>query len=383
MSPKWSNFCKSDRLIIVLVVLLAECLTGRPVVSENDNSLTFIDVTDGKLYTQVGIGNFVAVNAETGSVLWNFHDKNLRLFTKAVFRSDALFVAATSSNSISELIRLDLSTGKIDWRVPIEGLGGNASPVLCAGDVLEPDYWHKTVSAFNVSTGKKDWTTESQPLLFLFPPAVLDDRALFLVADKNAPESKQQIMSVSCGDGRPGKTLPIQIEGVSRTPVILYKDSAVLSGYDRVRGTSLVAVRMSDGTQLWSALVPDEIARFTPTIQDNLLIAGAASLWVVNLDTGKVAMHEELPTPTVPVAAANGLVFSSRGSQTIEARELPSGKLRWSAKLSGRITSNIAVTDSHVYVKNGKAQLAVLRMTGEVDEYIRIAGPDGPAAASH
>ena len=140
--------------------------------------------------------------------------------------------------------------------MPIEGLGGNASPVLCAGEVLEADYWHKTVSAFNVSTGKKDWTTESQPFLFLFPPAVFDDRAFFLVADKNAPESKHLLTSISCEDGQPGKTVPVQVEGVSRTPVLLYKESVVLSGYDKVRGTSLAATRKTDGTQLWSALIP-------------------------------------------------------------------------------------------------------------------------------
>lgn len=220
--------------------------------------------------------------------------------------------------------------------------------------------------------------------MFLYPPAVLDDRALFLVADKSAPESKQSLTSISCGDGRPGKTLPVQIEGVSRTPVLLYKESVVvLSGYDKARGTSLVATRISDGTQLWSTLIPDEIARFAPTIQNNLLVAGAASLWVVDLDTGKVALREALPTPTVPVAAENGLAFSSHGGQTIEARELPSGKLRWSAKVKGRISSNIAVTDSHVYVKTGEAELAALRMTGEVDRYLQIATPSGSAAASH
>jgi outer membrane protein assembly factor BamB len=382
MSPKCSLLYKSSRLIFVLVLLVADCLTGRSAVSGNDNSLTFVDANAGKVYAQVEPGHFIAIDGETGSVLWSFRDPNLRLFTKAVFRSDALFVAATGSNSNSELIRLDLATGKADWRALIEGLGGNGSPVLCAGEVLESDYWHKTVSAFNVLTGKKDWTTESQPFLFLFPPAVLDDRALFLVADKNAPESKQLLMSISCRDGRPVKALPVQIEGVSRTPVLLYKESAVLSGYDKIRGTSLAATRMSDGTQIWSALIPDEIARFTPAIQNNLLIAGAASLWVVDLDTGKITFHEALPTPTVPVAAKDGLAFSSRGSQTIEARELPSGKLRWSAKLRGRISSNIAMTDSHVYVKTGEAQLAALKMTGEVDRYLQIGKSGGSASGT-
>jgi outer membrane protein assembly factor BamB len=383
MSPKSPFSSKFGRLIIVFVVLFADSLMGRSMASENHNSLTFINAHAGKVYTQVGTGHFAAIDAETGSVLWNFQDKHLLFFTKVVFGSDALFVAATGTNSTSELIRLDLATGKAGWRMPIEGLGVNASPVLCAGEVLESDYWRKTVSAFNVLTGKKDWTTESQPFLFLFPPAVLDDRALFLVADKRAPENKQLLISISCGDGRPGKPLPVQVEGVSRTPVLLYNESvAILSGYDKTRGTSLAATRISDGTQLWSALIPDEIARFTPEIQNNLLVAGAASLWVVDLDTGKVALREALPTPTVPVAADNGLAFFSRGGQTIEARELPSGKLHWSAKVKGRISSNIAVTDNHVYVKTGEAQLASLSITGEVRGYFQIAAPSGSAAAS-
>jgi outer membrane protein assembly factor BamB len=379
----YSLIRKSIWLVATLTVLLTMRWTGESKDSETNNGLTFLDTTDGKVFTQNGAGRFSAIDAESGSVLWSFYDANLRLFTRAVFSSGALFVAATSSKSNSELIRFDSRTGKTDWRAPVRGLGGNASPVLCGGEVLVADYWHKNLSAFNVSTGQKDWTTELQPFLFLFPPGVLDDRALFLVADKNAPESNQQLVSISCAEGKLGKRLAVQIEGVSRTPLLLYKESVVLSGYDSVRGTSLAETRMSDGTQIWTALIPDEITRFTPTIQNNLLIAGGASLWVVDLDTGKVAWHEALPGPTVPVAATNELAFSSRGIQTIEAHELLSGKLRWSTKLKGRISSNIAVTDSHVYVKTGEAQLAALKMTGDVDRYIQIAGSGRPAAPSH
>src|SRR5260221_13860008 len=121
MSPKCSLLYKSSRPIMVLVVLVAGCLTGSSVASEKDNSLTFVDANAGKVYTQGGPGRYMAIDAATGSVLWSFWDPNLHLFTKAVFRSDALFVAATGSTSKSELIRLDLATGKADWRTPIEG----------------------------------------------------------------------------------------------------------------------------------------------------------------------------------------------------------------------------------------------------------------------
>lgn len=382
MSPKCSLLCKSSRLIFLLVVLVADCLTGRSVVSGNDNSLTFVDANAGKVFAQAGPGHFIAIDTETGSVLWNFQDENLRLFTKPVFRSDALFVAATRTDSKSELIRLDLVTGKTNWRMPFMGLGGNASPVLCGTEVLVSDYWHRTISAFNVLTGNNDWKTESLPYFFLFPPAVLGNDALFVVADKQDPESKQQLMFVSCANGQPGKTLPARIAGVSRTPVLLYKDSAVISGYDRVRGTSLQAIRLSDGAKLWSALIPDEIARFTPTIQNNLLVAGAGSLWIIDLDTGKTVFHGVLPTPSVPVAVANGLVFLSRGSQTVEARELLSGELRWKAKLKGTISSNIVVMNSHAYVKTGEGQMAALKMTGEVDRYFQIGKSRGSASGT-
>ena len=354
------------------------------MASENGNSLTFIDVNAGIVYAQVGTDHFAAIDAKTGSVLWNFEDKRLRLFTKAVFRSDALFVAAMGTNLSSELIRLDLATGRTDWRVPIADLGGNASPVLCGGEVLVPDYRHRVVSAFNIASGKNDWKTESLPFLFLFPPAVLENNALFLVADKKEPESKQQLLYLSCGDGQPGKTLPVRIDGVSRTPVLLYKDSVVLSGYDRVLGTSLQAIRLGDGTKLWAALIPDEIARFTPTIQENLLVSGAGSVWVLDLETGKIAFREALPTPSVPVAVANGMVFFSRASHTVEARELPSGKLRWKTRIEGLISSNIVALDRNIYVKTAGNRLAVLSMTGQIDSYLQIGKPDASAAsASH
>lgn len=364
-------------LIVALVVVVAAGVEGQHSTFSGDRSLTFVGTSAGRIYAQVGVGRFVAIDAETGLVLWSFEDENLRLFTRPAFASDGLFVAATGSNSTSELLRLDPTTGRAEWRVPIEGLGGNGSPVLCGGDVLVADYWHRTVFAYNVANGKNDWKTESLPLLFLFPPAVLDGNAFFLTADREEPESKQKLVSISCREGQLGKSLAVHIGGVSRTPVLFYKDAVILSGYERSRGTSLQALRISDGTQLWSVLVPDEITRFTPSIQNNLLVAGALSLWVLNLDTGKTIFHEALPTASVPIAVANGSVFFSRGDRTVEARDLPSGKMRWKSRLKGTISSNVVVAGGHIFVKTGKAELAALKMTGEVEKYIQIQNSDG------
>jgi len=327
MRLNFSSRWEFRRLMIVLPVFLAVCLEGRSSTLEDGPSLTFVEANAGRVYAQAGAGRFVAIDAETGLVAWNFRDKNLRLFTKPAFALNGLFVAATGSNSHSELLRLDPATGRAEWRASIEGLGGNASPVLCGEEVLVSDYWHGTVFGYNATSGKNDWKTDSLPLLFLFPPAVLDDRAFFLAADKKDPEGKQELVSVSCRDGQPLKSLPVHIDGVSRTPVLFYKDAVVLSGYDKTRGTSLQAIRRSDGMQLWSTPIPDEITRFTPSIQDNLLVAGALSLWVLDLDTGKTIFHEALPTASVPIAVANGLVLLSHGNQAVEARDLPSGKL--------------------------------------------------------
>jgi outer membrane protein assembly factor BamB len=242
--------------------------------------------------------------------------------------------------------------------------------------VLVGDFWHRTVSAFNVATGKNDWKTESQPFLFLFPPAILDGDALFFAANKEEPESKQQLVTLSCADGLLSRSsLSVHIDGVSRTPVLLYQDTVVISGHERTRGTSLKRIRKTDGAQLWSALIPDEITRFTPSIQGKFLVAGALSLWVLDLDTGRVLFNEARPTGSVPIAVRNGLIFSSGEKQTIEARELPSGKLRWSRKLRGRISSNIVATDTRVFVRVGDDQLATLTMAGEIDKYFQIRGP--------
>ncbi|HEX2710930.1 MAG TPA: PQQ-binding-like beta-propeller repeat protein, partial [Candidatus Acidoferrales bacterium] len=71
-----------------------------------------------------------------------------------------------------------------------------------------------------------------------------------------------------------------------------------------------------------------------------------------------------------------------RGDQAVEARELPSGKLRWTTRLNGRVSSNIAVADERVYVKTGADSLAQLSLTGVVDRYLKIAKPGAPAATS-
>lgn len=385
MNVNFSIVCKAHRLGASLTVLLAVCSMSYAQDSTNANVLTFLEIGEGKLFTQTGEGRFSAIDPGTGSILWSFHDADLGYFTRAVVSSGALFVAATSSSKTSsELIRLDVATGRINWRELFDGLGGNASPVVCGSDVLVGDYWHRTVSAFNIVTGKSDWKTESQPFLFLFPPAVLDGDALFLAANKEEPESKQQLVTVSCGGGILGKSVSVRIGGASRTPVLLYRDTVVISGYEKARGTSLKSLRRTDGVQLWSALIPDELTRFTPSIQGNFLIAGALSLWIVDLDTGSVILHEPRTTGSGPVGVKNGLVFSlSRENRTVEARELPSGKLRWSTKLKGKISSNIVATDSRVFVKVGDDQLAVLTMGGEIEKYLQIARQEEVSGAPY
>jgi outer membrane protein assembly factor BamB len=370
-----SILCGIAALVVITASVGAHCLAA-----ESGASFAFIDANDGRVYAQAGPGRLVAVDGKTGSVLWDFRSENLSAFTRAVFTPDALLVAGVGSDSNSELIRLNLASGKADWRAPIPRPGGNASPVLCGEEVLVPDYWNRSVHAFSMATGRNDWKTDSLPFLLLFPPAVVDNSGLFLGADRKEPESAQELVAVSCGDGQPHRTLSVRIEGVSRTPVLRYKDSFILLGYDRWKGTSLKAIRMKDGVQLWSASVPDEIGRFTPVIQDDLLVAGALSLWVIDLRTGKTVFSDALPIPSVPVAVANDLVFFSRSSRTVEARELPSGRLRWKAKLKGRISSNIVVTDGRVYVKIGDHELAKLRLTGEIDSYIELGKPGTSAS---
>ncbi len=374
---RWSGRALLAGSLVALLAVLT-------LADHHPSALTFVEVNGDNLYAQGGSGNFAALDTQSGSRRWVFEDSHLRLFTKAVFGSGSVFVAATSADlSKSQLIRVNANTGKEDWRVPLEGLGGNAAPVLCDGEVLAADYWRRTVSAFNVVTGKNDWTTEALPHRFLFPPAILGRNAIFVVADREKPEEKQELMSISCQDGQVTKAMQVQLGGgVSRTPVLLYKDSAILSAYDRSKGTSLKALKMEDGTQLWSAQIPDEIMRFSPALQNNLLVASGSSVWILNLDTGKTVFRETLPIASVPVATGNGLVFLSRGTHTVEARELPSGKLRWKTTLKDTISSNFVVARNRAYVKTGTNQIAVLTMAGEVDGYLRISDSPGQAGSS-
>ena len=372
MIPEGSRLRMSILCVIAALVVITACVEVRYLAGQSGASFAFISADDGKVYAQAGQGRFVAVDGKTGSVLWDFRSESLSVLTRAAFRPDALFVAGVGSDSNSELIRLNLASGKADWRAPIPEPGGNASPVLCGEEVLVPDWWHGSVYAYNAATGRSDWNTHSLPLMYFFPPAVVDSSGFFLAVDKKEPESIQRLVAMSCGDGQPHSALPVQADGGSRTPVLRWGKSLILSGYDRLIGTSLKAIRIQDGVQLWSASVPDDICRFTPVIQDDLLVAGAESLWVIDLRTGKIVFSDALPMPSVIVAVASDLVFLSHGSRIVEARELPSGRLRWRAKLKGRISSNIVVTDGRVYVKIGDHELAKLRLTGEIDSYIEI-----------
>jgi hypothetical protein len=71
----------------------------------------------------------------------------------------------------------------------------------------------------------------------------------------------------------------------------------------------------------------------------------------------------------------------------LEARDLPSGKLRWRTRLKRPIGSNVSTDEKWVYVKTGTGQVAVLTMAGKVERYLKISDSAGQAgsrrSASH
>jgi outer membrane protein assembly factor BamB len=139
MVPESAKLRKSTLCGIAALVVITACVDVRYLAGQGGASFAFISADDGKVYAQVGPGRLEAVDGQTASVLWDFRSENLSVFTTAAFRPDALFVVGVGSDSNSELIRLNLASGKAHWRAPIPRPEGDSSPVLCGEEVLVPD----------------------------------------------------------------------------------------------------------------------------------------------------------------------------------------------------------------------------------------------------
>ena len=367
--PTWKPFC--------CVIAVAALITGPIVVAvagtPDEGFSPYWTEHSGVLYGEIDKGLYVAVDVASGSTAWQFRDDRIVHFTKPEFADGVGFVAGATTDSESELLRLNLRTGNPEWRTSFVNLAGNASSVVCGTSLLLHDFSSKVVVAFDTRTGGVQWRTDQIPYALMHPPVIFDNnRAMYLALPRNEPNTAE-LVTLECSSGHVTSTVHVSNIGLSRNPLLLTPQGLLRLGYEGPPSrTRLQMVELDTFKERWSVSIPDDIARFTPCLSGDALVGGGSSIWVADLASGKTRHRYRLPKPTVPIAVSRNRALFSWGDSGLAAYDISSGHRLWVTQLKGRITSNVTVAGERIIVAVDSRQLAVLGYSGQIEKYIDV-----------
>lgn len=359
--------------VATLLVALALSTLG------HDESATFtnyIAYHSGETYVDTGGGQYVAVNLTTKAIAWVFKEPSIQSFVAPAFSDDFIFLLGSKKDS-SEILALDRATGRVRWKRPFLEIAHNPSPIVCGNKLLVNDAFRHIEFFLGTGDGQEQWNTESLPFELYHPPAVSDSQAWF-VSKKRGADKIYGIVSIDCVKRTIQKTLEVPEQDISRLPVLLYGDKAILAA-DHVErsATSIAMVDLATGRKVWDAHPDYDIGRLA-VVDDKLLFGGAGGVWGLYLDSGKVFFqhgprHGEASTFCV---FGNAIIYQD-GPNTLRAIDKKTDKVLWTSSMPSSIRSNLISCGDYVCAKLGSNTLAVLEpKSGKAIDVIPLKGAE-------
>jgi eukaryotic-like serine/threonine-protein kinase len=312
-------------------------------------------VANGVAY-YVGNNTLYAVNAVTGSPLWNFGFVNA-FFADPAVANGIVYVGSVNGN----VYALDAATGKQVWTFTgPQNTSANYPAVVVGGVVYaaSSDGANGTVFALDAATGKVLWsfaTTERRPTGIAVASGVVyettsDDNGFAggALALNAATGTVLWSVSSSCTVNNPGCVLtnPVVANG------ILYAGSA--AGTDFAR---LEALNARDGKVRWRTAALGQDIFDWPAVANGLVYIGVigpdSGVQAFNATTGKHVWTFSLPnSPGVdaPVAVANGVVYAVDENGNLFALNASTGSKLASISVGADSDGLPVVVNGTVYV---------------------------------
>jgi outer membrane protein assembly factor BamB len=288
------------------------------------------------------VGTLYAINAATGTKLWNFTDHS-SIQSRTIVDGVAYFGANNS------LYAWDAISGVQKWSYNV-GAGVLCIPVVLEGVVyvgIRDQSFNCYVCALKISNGEELWKYNVAMGNYVSSLAVVDGSVYFSGPDNN-------VYTLKATDG--AKQWKYNAGNLTSSPLVV--DGTVFCG----SYTDFYALSAMDGTKLWSYHAG--ISQETPPIViDGVIYVNALEKNVYAFDTsnGNKLWNYSYPTRGTymsPLFISDDLLyFSSR--DTLYALNAGNGTQLWSQNV-GRVVSFVVVNGAVYYNSDfGAAQPAV------------------------
>jgi len=288
-------------------------------------------VVDGIVYVGASDGNVYALNASTGTLIWNY-TTGFWINSSPAVADGKVYIGSWDRN----VYALDASTGTLIWNYTT-GAAVESSPALADGRVfVGSDDWH--VYALNASTGTLIWNHTMEASV-ISSPAVADGRVY--VGTWNW-DDKVYALNASTGALLWSYTT---MGWVSSSPAV--SDGRVYIGS---MDYNVYALNASTGTLIWNYTTGFWI-NSSPAVADGKVYIGSVdgNVYALNATNGALVWSCRVGSvDTSSAAVADGLVFIG-ASEGVYALNASTGVLVWNYA-TAVVFSSPAVVDGKVYV---------------------------------
>jgi outer membrane protein assembly factor BamB len=324
---------------------------------QGDSTLSLEQVVNDIVYEASG-GGITAARASDGSKLWSYTAKGMDapsvywisvVSSGVVYGSVSPYLNSGPWGSMTTLFALRERDGSVLWREPGALLTENQSIIYSAAG--------NTLCAVQAGDGTKRWCRvigpENTSLQTLEEPAVFAG-ILYLFTTTFNPATALQ--------GGPGQTASIS------RPLALA--SALAPGQARIIPASLTlpqkegkpsvyAIRIADGTILWSHLLNEGkngwVSGFG--VEHGVLYAGVndeaspgGQVYALQSQTGKESWRTTSATPPTYGILTSGMLAISSATGSVDAQNIHDGSRLWHHALTGEIHTPPVLAGDTLYI---------------------------------
>jgi outer membrane protein assembly factor BamB len=338
-------------LTITLVVgLLLSACSGAAII----NTWPGLSAEDNTIYLAYQTGVF-AVDANNGNMLWRFPAQadGGKSFYAAPVKADSAIIVGDYSNTIYSL---NPSSGAQIWEFQREQGHFVASPQVINDTILAPSSDNNLYALDK--NGRLRWSFKTNNVLWAQP--VSDGQLVYL------PAMDHNLYALRLSDG--SKVWSADLGGsMLNAPVLMDRVLYI----DTLDG-QVYAVSAQDGKVLWNITTGEKIWS-SPVIHENILYFGTSEGNLYALSTvanvsanNRVLWKVAIGSPVIGagVVVPKGLVFTTEGGD-VQAVSF-TGETLWTQKVNGKLyTTPVLVNDTLVVAATeGDALLTAYNLDG-------------------
>jgi outer membrane protein assembly factor BamB len=293
-------------------------------------------IADGVVYIGSMNDNFYALNASTGTLIWNYTTGNSIVFSSAAVANGIAYVGSEDG----DVYAFNASTGTLIWNCKVGELVWS-SPAVANGMVYIGSEI-SNVDALNASNGDLVWSYSTGDEV-VSSPAI--DNGVIFIGSLNG-----NVYALNATDGTymwSYQTGSYVTSSPAVTNGVVYISTDGCGSVEKDSDT--YALNASTGALLWSYPTGDFSS---PAVANGLVFAGGSDekLYALNATTGACVWNYLTGEPSSP-AVAGGLVFIGDANWcAVHALNASTGAPLWSYQTGGSVSSSPAVCGGVVFI---------------------------------